>query len=297
MGYLFSTIAVALWAFNFIIAVIANNKISAIELSFYRWLVALIILIPWIIKLIPKIDIVISNWKYIVIPAVFGVSIFNTALYMAAHYTSSFNLSLIGISAPILVIIINRFVFRVHYSKALWVGVLTATVGVLMLISKGDLYALIGLNFSMGDLLMLISALSWGIYTVTLEHKQPTIFSQIEYLSLIVVFGLLLLIPAFYWQVSSHGYSRYSSEVGLMVLYLGVFPSVVSFYSWNKSIEIIGATRTGATYYLIPIFVFIYSSLLLEEEITYVALLSFVLIFSGLLTIHFTRDTLQRSGL
>jgi len=82
-----------------------------------------------------------------------------------------------------------------------------------------------------------------------------------------------------------------------MVLYLGIFPSVVSFYCWNKSIELIGATQTGATYYFIPIFVFIYSSILLEEEITYVALVSFVLIFSGLLTIHFTRNTLQKSSI
>jgi drug/metabolite transporter (DMT)-like permease len=297
MGYVFSTIAVALWAFNFIIAVIANNQISAIELSFYRWLVALVILIPWVIKLIPKIDIVISNLKYIVIPAVFGVSIFNTTLYMAAHYTSSFNLSLIGISAPIVVIIINRFVFKAHYSIVLWGGVLTATIGVLMLISKGDVHVLTGLNFSIGDLLMLISALSWGVYTVTLEHKKPTIFTQIEYLALIVVFGFFLLIPAFYWQVSSHGYSQYNSEVFFMILYLGVFPSVVSFYSWNKSIEKIGATQTGATYYFIPVFVFIYSILLLDEKITYLALVSFVLIFSGLIIIHFTRNTAQKRGI
>ncbi|MDP6104325.1 MAG: DMT family transporter [Gammaproteobacteria bacterium] len=296
MGYIFSIIAIALWAFNFIIAVIANSHISAIELSFYRWLVAFIILLPWIVKLAPKKKLIISNSKYIILPAIFGVAIFNTALYLAANYNSSFNLSLIAISAPIVVIAINRFVFNIVYSRALWFGVLVATIGVMVLISRGDINALTKMNFSIGDLLMFVAATSWGIYTATLEHKQPREFTQIEFLALITTIGLLILIPVFYWQVKSYGFSQYSSDNMAMILYLGIFPSVISFYSWNKSIEKIGATKTGATYYFIPVFVFIYSSIFLDEKITYTEMLSFLLIFSGLLTINFTRSNQPTSA-
>lgn len=290
MGYVFSLIATALWAFNFIIAVIANSHISAIELSFYRWLVAFVILLPWTIKLIPKKNIVISNYKYIALPAIFGVAVFNTVLYLAANYSSSFNLSLMGISAPIMVIAINRFVFNIHYSRDLWAGVLVATIGVLVLICKGDINVLINLNFSMGDILMFIAATSWGIYTVILEHKQPKDFTQIEFLALITTLGLIILLPIFFWQINNYGFSQYSSENLAMIMYLGIFPSIVSFYSWNKSIEKIGATKTGATYYFIPVLVYIYSTIFLDEQITYNEIMSFLLIFSGLLTIHFAKS-------
>ena len=113
-GYLYSLLAVALWSVNFVIADIVSSKITPIELSFYRWLVAFMVLSPFM-RSVPKSVITVVRdrvvlWSFIV-ASLLGISIFNTLIYMAGRYTSSINMSLIAVTSPVFITVINRVFF------------------------------------------------------------------------------------------------------------------------------------------------------------------------------------------
>ena len=111
MEYLYSLLAVALWSVNFVIADIVSSKITPIELSFYRWLVAFMVLSPFM-RSVPKSVITVVRdrvvlWSFIV-ASLLGISIFNTLIYMAGRYTSSINMSLIAVTSPVFITVIIR---------------------------------------------------------------------------------------------------------------------------------------------------------------------------------------------
>jgi drug/metabolite transporter (DMT)-like permease len=101
-GYLFAIGATALWSGNFIIARGLNERIPPVSLAFWRWVVAVIVFLPFVLKpLIAERDILKSNIPYLSITALLGITIFNTLIYYAGHTTTAMNLSLIAITFPI----------------------------------------------------------------------------------------------------------------------------------------------------------------------------------------------------
>jgi len=104
-GYLFATGATAIWSGNFIIARGLNESIPPISLAFWRWVVAVIVFLPFALKpLIDEWDILKENIPYLSVTALLGITIFNTLIYFAGHTTTAINLSLISITFPIFIV-------------------------------------------------------------------------------------------------------------------------------------------------------------------------------------------------
>src|SRR5882672_9182567 len=110
LGISLAVLATLIWSGNFIIARGVIRGIPPVALAFYRWLLASIIIFPFAIRQF-KIEwpIVKQSWKYLFWVALSGVALFNTFVYIGAHYTSAINLALIGTtSSPIMSIIMAR---------------------------------------------------------------------------------------------------------------------------------------------------------------------------------------------
>ena len=112
-GYLFAIAATAIWSGNFIIARGLNESIPPISLAFWRWVVAVIVFLPFALKpLIAERNILKQNLPYLCVTSLLGITIFNTLIYFAGHTTTAINLSLISITFPIFIIILSRIFFR-----------------------------------------------------------------------------------------------------------------------------------------------------------------------------------------
>ena len=113
--YLYLIIATALWGGNIIVAKLASNFLfEPIKLSFYRNIVVIIILLPFILnKLNFLFNQFIQNWKMMIILSVFGVSIFNAFMNTALITSSVISTSLMPSFAPALIIlsIIQKYFF------------------------------------------------------------------------------------------------------------------------------------------------------------------------------------------
>jgi drug/metabolite transporter (DMT)-like permease len=257
--------------------------IPPVGLAFWRWTVACIVLAPFALKsTIENLKIVKKNIRYLTLTAVLGITIFNTLIYFAGKTTSAVNLSLIAISIPLFIVVLSKIIFKEKISNFKIVGITTIISGVLVLISKASLQALLNINFTIGDLLMLVACFFFAYYTI-LVRKKPTELTSKVFLFTVFVIGTLLLLPFYLYE---HIYLRkviFDTKTILIISYVGIFASLVSFYLWNEAIRLIGTSKTALIYYLIPIFSGILAYFFLNQTIGITQIISMGIIVSGLL--------------
>ena len=283
IGFAFALLATVLWSGNFIAARALNKTISPVSLNFLRWAIATIVLAPFALKK------TVQEWKllrphlvYLCFAALAGVTLFNTFVYVGGRYSTATNLALIGTTAaPIFVLLISRLFLKQKISVNQIIGTILCVAGIVMLISRGAISGLQHFKLSLGDVWILLAALSFAIYTV-LVRKKPAGVSPGSFLFFIFLAGTIFLIPAFIIDLSMGSAFVWNKTIILSILYLGIGASVISFLSWNISIRRIGPARTALFGNLIPIFSTIEASILLDEQFNNVTLVSLAIILVGL---------------
>jgi len=282
-GVGFAILATLIWSGNFIIARGVYKEIAPVGLSFSRWSLATVVIFPFAFKKVREEWTVIkTSWLYLASVSIFGISLFNTFVYIAGHYTSAINLALIGTtSSPIMSIILARIFLKEKIGTLKVAGLLLCITGILFLLSKGNFNNLIHLKFSSGDAWMLVAAFCFAVYN-TLARKKPARISTVSFLFVSFLLGSVFLLPFFIAQ-SSPMFWNLDYKVITSVLYIGIGASVVSFFLWNISISILGTGRTALFGNLIPIFSSLEAMIILNEKFSWVHFISMVLVFSGLL--------------
>jgi drug/metabolite transporter (DMT)-like permease len=282
-GVLLAILAALIWSGNYIVARGFHRDISPVSLAFFRWLTATIVLFPFAYRYLrQQWPLLKSSWKYLSIAALFGVSLFNTLIYVGGHTTSAMNLAIIGTTAaPVFVLFIAHFFTREKASRFQVAGTLVCVLGILLLISKGDFARLRQFRFLPGDLWVLLAAFAFAIYTV-MVRKKPKELAPVSFLFSTFFLGTLLLLPAFVID-SAHGLTfHWSPSLVAVFLYLGIGASVLSFLCWNTAIHKIGPSRTALFGNLIPVFSTVEAMIFLKEEGGPVVMLSLLIIFGGL---------------
>ncbi len=289
--YIFLVLAVLFWSGNFITGRYISTSIEPMQLSFYRWFFVLVLLLPYIF--INYKDLILGFKKdslLLVVFGAFGIAGFNTFLYYGLQTTSATNALLINSSTPIFIILISSIIFRIAITKIQILGVLLSTLGVLYLILKGNINHILELNFTPGDLWILLAAFDWAIYSVLLKFK-PKELSSFSFLTITSFIGVIILYIAFILQGYSLEFSFLSNkEVLYSLIYIVIFPSILSFYFWNMATIEIGANKAGQSAHLMPIFGAILAYIFLDEVLEFYHMVGIILIAIGIyLTMFFKR--------
>ena len=200
IGYLCAIAATLFWSGNFTIARGLIENIPPISLAYWRWATAIILMAPFAIKpFIADWVVIKHHYVYLTITSILGVSLFNTLIYIAGHSTTAINMSLIAITFPIFIIVISRFIFNELITLNKSLGIILVICGVLLLITKGDALILKSISFVVGDLWMLLAALSFALYSILIKHKPKGLGTRSFQLSTFVI-GLLFLTPFYIWE-------------------------------------------------------------------------------------------------
>ena len=279
-----ATLASFIWSGNFIIARAVYKEIPPVSLNFYRWLIAAIIIFPFAIKKFKaEWPAVKQHWQYLFWASLMGVSLFNSFVYVAGHYTTAINLALIGTtSSPIMAIIMARIFLKEKIGPLKLLGLLLCITGVIYLLSKGNFQNILQLRFSYGDAWMLLAAFCFAVYN-TMVKKKPHSMSPVNFLFTTFSLGTILMLPAFIIETGQTAQIEWNSDVVKSILYLGIGASVICFFIWNKAIGILGAGRTVLFGNLIPVFTSLIAVIKLHEEFTWIHVVSMLLVFTGLL--------------
>jgi drug/metabolite transporter (DMT)-like permease len=166
------------------------------------------------------------------------------------------------------------------------IGILLCLIGVLVLLSQGSFEKLLSFKFGVGDLWVIASGLSFAIYSV-LVRKKPASISSLHFLMLIFGLGTIMLFPFFIIENIFFTRPQFSPKLFATFCYLGLGTSVISFLSWNVSIQKLGISRTVLFGNLIPIFSTIEAVIFLGEKITKVHIISGLIVIAGLIIANF----------
>ena len=279
-----AVLATFIWSGNFIVARAVNKEIPPISLNFYRWLVAAVIIFPFAFKKIKaEWKVVKQSWHYLFWISLTGIALFNTFVYIGAHYTSAINLALIGTtSSPIMSVLFARIFLKEKVGWLKFAGMILCVIGVLFLLAKGDFKNLVHLKFSKGDLWVLLAAFCFAIYN-TMVKKKPVEISPVNFLFVIFSIGTLMVLPFYIREMNQSPSVQWNSNLILSILYLGLGASVICFLIWNMAIRKLGAGRTALFGNLIPVFSSIEATFILHEDFTWVHVTSMIIVFIGIL--------------
>lgn len=285
-GYLLALLATIIWSGNFIVARDLNATYTPITIAFFRWLIATVAILPIAWPYLKKdFNLILVQWRLMLILSFFGITFFNTLIYQAAHSTSAFNLSLFAITAPFYVVILNRLVFKEILQTKQVIGFIILIAGLLTLLSKGNPSSLLTLEFNKGDLLMAGAASIFAVYSVLVKMKNPAI-GNLSFVTATFILGVLMLLPFFIGeQMLSGPPLSFTRSAVLQLLYIGIGPSVISYYLWNKAIVDIGSTKAATIYNTLPVFSALFAAWLLHEEVLTIQIVSSIVIVAGVLMV------------
>ena len=282
-AYIMLILATLFWAGNFTIGKFAyTENVPPYSLAFFRWILVWIILLPFTFKEIPKIKTEVkNNLSLFFILGFTSVGIFSAFTYNALNYTQVINASLFNTAIPVSIILVC-FLLKIEKTNIFQIsGLIVSVLGILAIITRLDLNILLTLNFNKGDIYMIIAIISWGIYSAFLKKKTFDI-SLLSLVHVVCTFGLIILLPAFLFELAQGKTTELNSNLIFILLYIAIFPSIGSYYCWAGAVSIIGANRAGIFLSLIPLFSTIFAMIFFNEKFLFFHFIGSVLIILGL---------------
>jgi len=251
--YLLLILAVLFWSGNFILGRAFHSEIPPVALAFWRWVgAAILVTLPALPHLRRDRHALVEQWPVILLIATLGIAVFNTLVYSGLQYTEAINAFLLQSLMPVLIVLLSFMIFRERVTKLQSVGILVSLCGAVTIIARGDASILLSLSINRGDLLVFTAMACYAGYTVMLR-KRPHVHPW-AFLATTFWIGALLLIPFYLWETLTVA-TLDPKPTNLMVIgYVIVFPSIVSYLCFNRSVELVGANRAGLFIHLMPVF-------------------------------------------
>jgi len=251
--YLLLSLTSLFWAGNVVVARFVTGHVPPVTLAFLRWCGAFLVLLPFAFKYVrtdwPKIR---ANLPMMVLLAATGIGAYNTIAYYGLQYTSALNALLIQSAGPLFVAFWSLVLFRTRLTLAQGLGILTSLTGVLVIIARGDVGALMTIGFNKGDLYFLLALMIFCIYSALMPYRPQ--MHALAFLGFATGCGALLNVPFVVWEVMSGHTTVFDAETGMTLFYVIIFPSVLAYLCYNRGVELIGANRSAPFYHLIPVF-------------------------------------------
>jgi drug/metabolite transporter (DMT)-like permease len=292
--------ALALTAFllacNHIIGRAVHGEVPPVGLSFWRWAVGVLVLLPFVLRHgSERWPIYRRHWPAFALLGFFMIGS-TTLVLVALSMTAAINVSLINAVQPTLTVLFAWLFLQEALNARRTAGILCAVVGVAVMVSRADLAVLTGLDFLPGDFVALLAMCGFSGYALNL-HRLPRELSGIESLFAITVAGTTLLLP--FYLVESAVWKTVpisATSIGA-ILALALLVSVFGNLMWNAGNRLIGPARAAIFINLIPVFGTVLAIVLLDERLYHYHLAGGALVGLGLYLAATKRHTMPPPGL
>src|SRR5580700_4085541 len=251
--YLLLSITALCWAGNAIVGRLAAGHIPPVTLSFLRWSLAFLIILPFAWKHLER------DWPAIrarlgtmIVLSVTGIGAFNTLQYWALEHTQALNTLLLQSAGPLFVAGWSLILLGVRLTLAQTVGILVSLTGVLVILLHGDLTAIAAIDFNRGDLIFTVALLIFGLYSV-MSFKRPAIH-DLSFAAFTFACGSACLVPPLLLELLWRPVMQLNATNLLSLLYVAVFPSTIAYLCYNRGVQLIGANRAAPFFHLAPVF-------------------------------------------
>lgn len=275
--------AALFWAGAFIAGKYSVAEVPPFSISFLRLGLATLILFPimiwgnkdnWKIKR--------EDWGTILFLGIVGMFGYHVLFFIALKYTSAISSSTIAATNPILVTLMISIWLKQKISWKRCMALALSFSGVLLTLTNGDMALILQQAPNFGDLLMIIAAICWALYSVVTSVKKINQkYEPIVITSYAFLVASVALFPFFLWERPIEFLPTMSAYGIGAILYMAIFPSVLGYTYQQEAIKKIGPQKTAVFVNLVPIFSMILSVVVLGEDTSVVKVLSAGLVIAG----------------
>ena len=280
--YALLAIAVLLWAGNWIFARALRFDAPPVALAFWRWFIAMIILLPFAFAHVrAQWRVILRGWRILALLALFSTVLQHIPVYIGLRDTTATNGALLNSATPIMIFMLSHVLGGERLTVRQACGVAVSLCGVVAIIAHGDIAALASLHLNRGDLWVLLAMLAWAAYTVCLRWR-PAGLHPLAMLWTIAAMGVIAMLPLYAWELSI-GRTLHLTPVAVVgIAYMGAFATVVAYVFWNRAVAQIGPNRAGPFMYLMLVYTPLLAIVFLDERLHLYHFVGCALILGGI---------------
>ncbi len=276
-----------LWAGNAIVGRLAVGAISPILLNTLRWALAALILLPIGWRLLKSDAPIWQNKIRFLWLGLLGVGSYNALLYLSLETSTPINVTLIGGSMPMWMLLIGALFYQQAIQWKQMLGAVISLLGVILVLSRGDLSTLLNIQLVLGDLYILLATILWAFYSWMLSHPGKSSEREwpwAEFLLAQVLFGVIWsgAFLSVEWAMDAVVF-HLTSETIALVIFVAIAPSLIAYRCWGLGVTAAGPAMASFFANLIPLFTALMSAALLGEPPKLFHGLAFVMIVAGII--------------
>ncbi len=263
MNFMFPLLAVLIWSINAIVSKMSASAIDPAAISFYRWLIALVVLAPFALPGVWRHRQQIAQvWWKLLILGMLGMVLYQSLAYFAAHSVSALFMGILNALIPLLTVLLSIFILRLAPTVGILLGSVLSFGGLVWLVSQGNPAQLLTHGMGKGELMMFAASTSYALYGV-LTKRWAILLPNWQSLWMQILFGVILLTPGF---LMAPDVSLNMHNIPL-VLFAAIPASIVAPYVWIQGVMRLGASTASIFMNLAPIFTAIIAVAFLHETL------------------------------
>lgn len=263
MDYASLLVSALVWGGNAIVSKASASVISAGAMAFWRWVLAIVLLTPFVARgLYANRRVIRRQLPRLALLGFLGFAAFPGLMYVSARFTSAIHIGIIQALMPLLVLAISIALLGHRLTQGAVLGGVLSLAGVVLVVSHGQPAALLARGVNEGDLLMLAAACCYAVYIVLLKQWHPGIpLPQSLYVQAWA--AALVLLP---FDLMSGGPGPGMASLPL-IAYAGAMASIAAPLAWMHGIGRVGPARASLFINLVPVITAVLAVVLLAERL------------------------------
>lgn len=283
LAYGMLILAPLFWAGNYVVGRAFAAELPPVTMVFLRWLIASLIFLPFVFpELKSSIPEIRKNWFWLSRQAFLGIAMFTGLIYAALHTTTAVNAGIIMAMTPVVIPFLSWALGRTPFSISILLGGFISFLGIVYMITRGSPIQILDDGFVIGDLLAMVAMFSWALYSIFVKDRPQLISANVVLFTTMLI-SCLIVFPAMLIEMKMGHFIAISVSTMLAIVYIGICPSLLSYFLFNRGTEIIGAPRGGLFMHLLPIWAVVLSVLFLGESVALYHAFGLLLVGIGML--------------
>jgi drug/metabolite transporter (DMT)-like permease len=246
----------------------------------------------WLVWLfVPKQKIALNDFPRIAAAALFGVALNMLTFFKGLSYTSPISASVIMVTTPIIVLVLSAIIMKERMEKRKVFGIILGLIGTAFLILYGKSMGS-ATNASLGNFLVFVNAVSYGFYLIIVKKLMDK-YNAFTFVKWIYLFGFIMVLPFGWnefqeinWQIIP---TAIYWKIGFVVLFSTFFTYLLNLLSMRE----LKPTTIAVFIYLQPLFATIFAISLGKDELSFVKIVSAILVFVGVYLVTQKKTNVQ----
>jgi len=220
-----------------------------------------------------------QDFPRIIAAAFFGVALNMLTFFKGLSYTSPIMGAVLMVTTPMIVLVLSAILMKERMQNRKIYGLILGLIGTIFLILYGK--AVINAsNATLGNILVFINAVSYGFYLIIVKKLMDK-YNAFAFVKWIYTFGFLMVLPFGWSEFQAVDFTNVPMDIFWKIGFVIVFSTFLTYLLNLVSMRELKPTTVAVFIYLQPLFATIFAVSLGKDDVTWVKIISAVLIFTG----------------